>query len=119
MVFIEANANPAGACMVFIERNADPAGASYNYLQFCIEIIASVRILLICFSRTCVGRLLGELRRSRDAHHKVYRLANVVQTPRKDVKVEHSVFSGLLENMLFPQSLYHTVGETSQAFLGR
>ena len=45
MVVIEATVNRAGACMVFLGRNANPAGACYNYLQFCMEIIASVRIL--------------------------------------------------------------------------
>ena len=45
MVFIEANATLAGACMAFIARNANPAGACYNYLQFCMEVIASARIL--------------------------------------------------------------------------
>ena len=41
--------------------------------------------------------MLGELHRSRDAQHKVYRLANVVQTPHQEVKVEQSVLIGLLE----------------------
>ena len=52
---------------------------------------------MICFSKTSVGRLLDELRRSWDAQHKVYRLANVVQTLHQEVKVEQSVLSGLLE----------------------
>ena len=52
---------------------------------------------MVCFSKACVGRLLGELHRSRDALHKVYRLANVVQTPYQEVKVEQSVLMGLLE----------------------
>ena len=74
---------------------------------------------MICFSKACVGRLLGELRRSRDALHKVYRLANVVQTLYQEVKVEQSVLIGLLETSCFLLSLYHTLDETSQASLGR
>ena len=58
---------------------------------------------MICFNKTCVGRLLGELHRSRETETttilfpKVYRLANVVQTPHQEVKVEQSVLIGLLE----------------------
>ena len=52
--------------------------------------------------------MLGELSRSRDAQHKVYRVANVVQTPRKDVKVEQSVLVGLLETGYF-LNLYTTL----------
>ena len=45
--------------------------------------------------------MLGELHLSRDALHKVYRLANVVQTPYQEVRVEQSVLVGLLETGCF------------------
>ena len=45
--------------------------------------------------------MLGELNRSRDAQHKVYRLANVVQILYQEVRVDQSVLVGLLETGCF------------------